>query len=192
MDLLQELDRSPKVTQSSWPGGGATAAESRAAKKAAARGWEEAWERIRDTIARPALTHWRAHRYPTAIAALTAALAVYDRLRADRGGLSFQDLLCKAAGLLARHPEVRRVFRHRYTHILVDEFQDTDPVQAEMLLLLTAGDPRETDWRKCVPVPDRCSSSATPSSRSTDSAAPTSSPTPPSAGSSPPPETSSP
>ena len=153
MDLLQELDRSPKVTQSSWPGGGATAAESRAAKKAAARGWEEAWERIRDTIARPALTQWRAHRYPTAIAALTAALAVYDRLRADRGGLSFQDLLCKAAGLLARHPEVRRVFRHRYTHILVDEFQDTDPVQAEMLLLLTAGDPRETDWRKCVPVP---------------------------------------
>ena len=152
MDLLQELDHSPKVTQGSWPGGGATPAETRAAKKAAAIGWQEAWERLRDTVARPALTQWRAHRYPTAIAALTAALAVYDRLRADRGVLSFQDLLCKAAGLLAVHPEVRRSFRHRYTHILVDEFQDTDPVQAEMLLLLTAGDPRETDWRKCVPA----------------------------------------
>ncbi|MFM8379089.1 MAG: UvrD-helicase domain-containing protein, partial [Planctomycetia bacterium] len=69
-----------------------------------------------------------------------------------RGVLSFQDLLSKAARLLATHPDVRRAFRSRYTHILVDEFQDTDPVQAEMLLLLTANDPAETNWRRCVPV----------------------------------------
>jgi len=152
-DVLQELDRSPKVTQSSWPGSGTTPAEERDARKAAALGWQAAWDTLRDTVALPALWQWRAHRYPIAIAALEAARAVYDRLRAERGGLSFQDLLCKAVRLLAGHSDVRRSFRQRYTHILVDEFQDTDPVQAEMLLLLTAGDPDETDWRKCVPVP---------------------------------------
>jgi len=153
MDVLQEIDRSPKITQGSWPGGGATPAQQREAKKAAALGWQTAWDNLRQTVALPALWQWRAHRYPVAIAALQAARDVYDRLRAERGGLSFQDLLWKAARLLAGHPEVRRSFRDRYTHILVDEFQDTDPVQAEMLLLLTAGDPDETDWGKCVPVP---------------------------------------
>jgi ATP-dependent helicase/nuclease subunit A len=88
-----------------------------------------------------------------AIEALKEALAVYDRLRAERGGLSFQDLLCKAARLLVGQPDVRRSFRARYTHLLIDEFQDTDPVQAEMLLLLTATDPDERDWRMCVPAP---------------------------------------
>ncbi|MFM8433843.1 MAG: UvrD-helicase domain-containing protein, partial [Planctomycetia bacterium] len=152
MDVLGELERSPKVTQASWPGSGSTAAEAREARKAAALGWKEAWERLRETVAAPALRQWRAHRYPIAIAALQAALAVYDRMRAERGVLSFQDLLSKAARLLATHPDVRRAFRSRYTHILVDEFQDTDPVQAEMLLLLTANDPAETNWRRCVPV----------------------------------------
>ena len=153
MDVLQELDRSPRVTQMYWPGAGDDAKERKAAQKAAALGWQAEWERLRDAVALPALWQWRAHRYPVAIAALQKALVVYDRLRAERGGLSFQDLLCKAARLLAGNPDVRRSFRSRYTHLLVDEFQDTDPVQAEMLLLLTATDPDERDWRKCVPAP---------------------------------------
>ena len=153
MDLLGELDRAPKVTQKYWPGAGASDAEKKAACKAAAERGQAAWDDARERIAQPALWQWRAHRYPLAIMALRAAIAVYDRLRAERGVLSFQDLLCKAAGLLAGSPEVRRSFRSRYTHILVDEFQDTDPVQAELLLLLTASDPDEVDWRRCRPVP---------------------------------------
>lgn len=153
MDLIEELDRSPKVTQKYWAAVGETDKERKAAQKAAALGWEAAWEHLRDAVARPALWQWRAHRYPMAIEALEQARAVYDRLRADRGGLSFQDLLCKAARLLAGQPDVRRSFRARYTHLLIDEFQDTDPVQAEMLLLLTATDPAESDWKQCVPAP---------------------------------------
>ena len=153
MDLLGELDRTPKVTQKYWPGAGGTDAEVKAACKAAAERGQAAWDDARERIARPALWQWRAHRYPLAITTLRAALAVYDRLRSDRGVLSFQDLLCKAATLLAGSPDVRRSFRSRYTHILVDEFQDTDPVQAQLLLLLTASDPDETDWRRCRPVP---------------------------------------
>jgi ATP-dependent helicase/nuclease subunit A len=37
----------------------------------------------------------------------------------------------------------------------VDEFQDTDPLQAEILLLLAADDPGQTDWRAVRPVPGK-------------------------------------
>ena len=56
-----------------------------------------------------------------------------------------------------------RGFQRRFTHIFVDEFQDTDPLQAEILLLLAADDPRRdrlaTRQRRC---PASCSSSAIP------------------------------
>ncbi len=152
MELAQELDREPKLTQAFWPGTGDSDAEIKASRKTTALAWQARWNDVRTQLAVPALWQWRAHRYPLAIATLQAAMAVYDRLRAERGGLSFQDLLCKAAGLLAGSPEVRRSFRSRYTHLLVDEFQDTDPVQAQLLLLLTADDPDEADWRRCRPV----------------------------------------
>ncbi len=50
---------------------------------------------------------------------------------------------------------VRRGFQTRFTHLFVDEFQDTDPLQAEILLLLAAADPSTTDWRDVTPVPGR-------------------------------------
>src|SRR5207237_9566651 len=46
-------------------------------------------------------------------------------------------------------------FQQRFTHIFVDEFQDTDPLQAEILLLLAAEDSAATDWRTVTPVPGR-------------------------------------
>ena len=50
---------------------------------------------------------------------------------------------------------MRRGFQSRFTHIFVDEFQDTDPLQAEILLLLSSNDPGQDDWRAVVPVPGR-------------------------------------
>ena len=40
----------------------------------------------------------------------------------------------------AGHDAVRRALGQRYRHIFVDEFQDTDPIQAEILFLITAED----------------------------------------------------
>src|SRR5262249_50402344 len=37
----------------------------------------------------------------------------------------------------------------------IDEFQDTDPLQAEILLLLAADDPSVTDWRAVRPLPGK-------------------------------------
>ena len=67
-----------------------------------------------------------------------------------------------------------RGFQARFTHIFVDEFQDTDPLQAEILLLLAADDPPRPTGARVRPSPGSCSSSAIRSSRSTASAAPTS------------------
>ncbi len=48
---------------------------------------------------------------------------------------------------------VRQGFQARFKRIFVDEFQDTDPLQAEILLLLAADDNAETDWRQARPRP---------------------------------------
>jgi ATP-dependent helicase/nuclease subunit A len=98
------------------------------------------------------LTAWRTHRYVVSIKILERARDLYDQLRQERGLLNFQDLLMTAAQLLKRE-NVRKYFCRRFTHLLVDEFQDTDPVQAEVLLLLTADDEKQTDFRKCTPRP---------------------------------------
>ena len=55
------------------------------------------------------------------------------------------------ADLIRDRADVRTAFRERFTHLFVDEFQDTDPLQAEILLLLAANDPAERDWTCVVP-----------------------------------------
>src|SRR6185295_314736 len=86
---------------------------------------------------------------------LRDAVAGYERLKQRAGALDFVDLLLRARDLLAEHPRVRRAFQSRFTHVFVDEFQDTDPLQAEILLLLAADDPAEGDWRRITPVPGK-------------------------------------
>jgi exodeoxyribonuclease-5 len=54
--------------------------------------------------------------------------------------LDFDDLLYKARDLLVRHEPVREALANRFRHVLVDEFQDTDPLQIEILWRL-CGDP---------------------------------------------------
>ena len=78
-------------------------------------------------------------------------IARYDRLKVEAGRLDFVDLLLKARDLIRDHDAVRADAQRRYARIFVDEFQDTDPLQAEILLLLASGDPNERDWRKVTP-----------------------------------------
>ena len=75
----------------------------------------------------------------------------YDRLKRRAGKLDFVDLLLLARDLVRDKPDVRRYLQNRFTHIFIDEFQDTDPLQAEILLLLAADDPAESDWLKVAP-----------------------------------------
>ncbi len=80
-------------------------------------------------------------------------LALYEALKRERGALDFVDLLVRARDLLVTHASVRADFQRCFARIFVDEFQDTDPIQAEILLLLSADDPTVTDWQQVTPVP---------------------------------------
>jgi ATP-dependent helicase/nuclease subunit A len=106
-----------------------------------------------EQVSAPLLKKWREYRYPVVIEALLSALDRYSTKKLELCKLNFQDLLLYSARMLQKNPTIRKYFKKRYTHILVDEFQDTDPIQAEVLLYITADDPCETDWRKCRPVP---------------------------------------
>ena len=78
--------------------------------------------------------------------------------RASDGTLEFHDLLVFARRLLATRADVRSVLHARYERILLDEFQDTDPIQLEIAVRLTArpDDPaHDTDWRQLRPLPQR-------------------------------------
>ena len=59
----------------------------------------------------------------------------------EQGVVSFDDMIRLAVGVLKEHPEVRRVERERIGALLVDEFQDTDPLQLELLTLLLRDPP---------------------------------------------------
>ncbi|WP_320203688.1 UvrD-helicase domain-containing protein [Agrobacterium rosae] len=61
--------------------------------------------------------------------------------------LDFDDLIYAARDLLRDHEPVRRALGQRYERVLVDEFQDTDPLQAEIFWRL-CGDPQDNlqDW----------------------------------------------
>ena len=60
----------------------------------------------------------------------------YARKRRAEGRAEFHDLLVWARDLLRGNARARDYFRNRYTHLLIDEAQDTDPIQAEIAMLL--------------------------------------------------------
>lgn len=84
-----------------------------------------------------------------ATVAMTAEISRFVLKTAEErrrsGRLGFQDLLVLARELLAHRTEVRTALREHYTHVFVDEFQDTDPLQAEIALLLGSAPAGESD-----------------------------------------------
>ena len=73
------------------------------------------------------------------VRALAGVGVLYARKKAERGVLDFLDLLTKARDALRDHAFVREWFRGRFRYVVIDEFQDTDPLQVEIARLL-AGD----------------------------------------------------
>lgn len=67
---------------------------------------------------------------------LTGFVYAYETKKHERGSLDFTDLLLYTRNLLAHSLEVRRYFQRKFDYLLVDEFQDTDPLQVEILFFL--------------------------------------------------------
>lgn len=110
-----------------------------------------------DTPAHRVVDRWYAYRYGLAVRLGLAAAREFAEHRRRIGKLDFQDLLLLAARLLRTDADVRRQLGRRYRRLLVDEFQDTDPLQAEIMLLLSSepedGAEGEADWRTAIPRP---------------------------------------
>jgi ATP-dependent helicase/nuclease subunit A len=84
---------------------------------------------------------------------LRGSIERYERLKAQAGALDFIDLLIKTRDLVYGKAEVLRAFRDRFSRIFVDEFQDTDPLQADILLKLASVEPEARGARPEVRVP---------------------------------------
>ena len=73
---------------------------------------------------------------------LGAEIARYTLADADarrrEGRLEFHDLLVLARQVLRTRRSVRARFHQRYRHLLIDEFQDTDPIQVELAVRIAA------------------------------------------------------
>jgi ATP-dependent exoDNAse (exonuclease V) beta subunit len=88
-------------------------------------------------------------------AEMQGLVRTYEEMKARSGKLDFNDLLIRTRDLIRDDARVRVFLQEQFTHIFVDEFQDTDPVQAEILTLLASDDPNLTNWRQVRPRPGK-------------------------------------
>ena len=115
----------PKVTQKYWDGTGKQVKHLAEAFAAA--------------VAQPFMASWRAYVHRLAMAVLVDARDYYAAVRRRRNAVNYVDLLEVTARMLRECPHVRRALQGKYRWLFIDEFQDTDPIQAEIFLAL-AGD----------------------------------------------------
>jgi ATP-dependent helicase/nuclease subunit A len=145
--LLERFDTGAGERQMDWPKKETVGIDKLGRRE------RDRWEEFRETHVSRAMTYWCRLRYSFVVDFVRRAVKTYERRKLAGGGIDFQDLLLTVARGLRVRPELRRYFQNRYSHLLVDEFQDTDPIQAEMMLYLTAANADETDWAQCVPKP---------------------------------------
>ena len=119
----------------------------------------ELQEHARDLLARvrSGFNDDALHRLSIALRSFVTNAAAARR---RAGKLNFDDLLIEARALIAGNAGVRAELRERFRFLLVDEFQDTDPLQAEMVFLLAADDPAagargEPRWQEVTLQPGK-------------------------------------
>ena len=82
---------------------------------------------------------------------------IYEDALREQNAFDFDDLLDKTAELLEKHPETLEKYRERFSHVLVDEYQDVNNRQYDLIRLLAGehkrlsvvGDDQQTiySWR---------------------------------------------
>jgi ATP-dependent helicase/nuclease subunit A len=117
-------------------------------------GWEawKAWrgddrkgiDGLRQAMTRP-LRRWMATRL---VRCFPAVVAMYQKVKERKRAVDQVDLLLRLRDLLRRDLAVRGELQGLFDHVLVDEFQDTDPLQAEIVIYLCEASPLARDWRE--------------------------------------------
>lgn len=80
---------------------------------------------------------WLATRF---VRLAPVACALYARVKAEHEVVDYLDLLIKLRNLLRDDAEARRFYQGLFDHVFVDEFQDTDPLQCEIVFYLCGAD----------------------------------------------------
>jgi len=94
----------------------------------------------------PTMQKWNFWLHDVALRFAKQSVESYRIHRLESGLLTYDDLLSEARRLVVTSESARQYFQSRYTHILVDEFQDTDPEQAALLFGLCSSKPNQKDW----------------------------------------------
>jgi CRISPR-associated exonuclease Cas4 len=77
----------------------------------------------------------------------------FEQFKRRAAVLDFDDLLYITRRVLRENNVVREAAAKRFQRILVDEFQDTDPIQAEIVFLLSGVGARGNPWYECRLLP---------------------------------------
>ena len=72
-------------------------------------------------------------------AEVAGCYAAYEQFKLEENLVDYDDQLTLPLELLRDHPDVLADVRKTFTHVLVDEFQDTNVVQAELAYLVAGG-----------------------------------------------------
>ncbi len=105
-------------------------------------------EHFQDAIVHPFLQQWREYVYRVCLTLLVEAREFAAKQRRRAALLNFTDLLLSASRLVRNDLQVRDALQQKYRFLFVDEFQDTDPMQLELLFLLASEPGSGADWSK--------------------------------------------
>lgn len=150
--LLDTWDCESKIVQKWW-------ADSAAEKKRLRDLIQGLHQGFHAAVVEPYLEQWRQYVYRLSVTLLSRARESAAAERRRLNSLNYGDLLTLTAKVLRENEPVRRALQQKFRYLLVDEFQDTDPVQAEILFWLAEDGAAlsatkkkgATDWRK-VPL----------------------------------------
>jgi ATP-dependent exoDNAse (exonuclease V) beta subunit len=149
-ELRRQLDRAPRgrVTRRDTFGGDDPAWK---AWKSWTGGDKDRDGALRDDLQAP-LRRWMATRL---VRLFPVVVELYERVKARQRQLDQLDLLVKLRDLLRDDREARAEYQAMFDHVFVDEFQDTDPLQAEIILFLCERAPLAATWMDVAPAPGR-------------------------------------
>ena len=95
-------------------------------------------------------------RYNISMDFLMDCIPLVESYKKEKGMLTYFDYLYYLRNMLKKDAEeggeLIAYIKSRHSYFLIDEFQDTDPMQAEIFFYLSAEKP-VSDWRKCIPSP---------------------------------------
>jgi ATP-dependent helicase/nuclease subunit A len=149
--LLDTWNCESKITQKWW-------ADAAPEKKRIRDLIEGLHKDFRTAVVEPYVAQWRQYVYRLSVTLLSRARKSAAAERRRLNSLNYGDLLNLTARVLRENEPVRRALQQKFRYLLIDEFQDTDPVQAEILFWLaedcdaaSSATKGAADWRK-VPL----------------------------------------